>query len=95
MLGWTTYCRFFWPKFHPPRWNAPAPTFVCCTYCSTYDTVWSNAAYAIALLGVFATILTLARSRASWYALLGFVILAPPLGLPALYEGYRQARYRA
>ena len=92
MLEWTTYCRFFWPKLHPPTWNAPAYTFVCWAYCSTYDAVWSNAAYAIALLGVFVTILALQRTRTRGYALLGFGILALPLGLPALYEGYRQAR---
>jgi len=92
MLGWTTYCRFFWPKLHPPTWNAPAYTFVCWAYCSTYDAVWSNAAYVIALLGVVATVLTFQRTRTRGYALLGFGILALPLGLPALYAGYRRAR---
>ncbi len=91
MLGWTTYCRFFWPKLHPPTWNAPVYTFVCWLYCSTYDAVWSNAAYAIALLGIVATLLVLQRTRMRRYALLGFGILALPLGLPALYEGYRRA----
>ncbi|WP_276274003.1 hypothetical protein [Haloarcula litorea] len=91
MLAWTTYCRFFWPKLRPPTWNAPAYTFVCWLYCSTYDVIWSNAAYAIALLGVVATALALQRKRGSEYALLGFGVLALPLGLPALYEGYRRA----
>jgi hypothetical protein len=95
MLGWSTYCRFFWPKLQPPTWNAPAYTFICWLYCSTYDAVWSNAAYVIALLGVAATILALQRTRARGYALLGFGTLALPLGLPALYEGYRRARSRA
>lgn len=89
MLAWTTYCRFFWPKLYPSTWNAPAYTFVCWAYCSTYDAGWSNVAYAIALLGVFATILVVRRSRSRRYALLGFGILALPLGLPALYEYYR------
>ena len=87
MLGWTTYCRFFWPKLHPPTWNAPAYTFVCWLYCSTYDAIWSNAAFLIALLGAVATILILQRTRGAKYALIGFGILALPLGLPALYEG--------
>lgn len=91
MLGWTTYCRFFWPKLHPPTWNAPAYTFVCWLYCSTYDAVWSNTAYAIALLGAVGTLLVLQRTRSRVYVLLGFGILALPLGLPALYEGYRRA----
>jgi hypothetical protein len=52
MLGWTTYCRFFWPKLQPPTWNAPAYTFACWLYCSTYDAVWSDATYVVALLGV-------------------------------------------
>lgn len=39
----------------------PAYTFVCWLYCSTYDVIWSNAAYVIALLGIVATILALQR----------------------------------
>ncbi len=32
MLGWTSYCRFFWPKLHPPTWNArPTRSFAGCT----------------------------------------------------------------
>ncbi len=92
MLGWTTYCRFFWPKLHPPTWNAPAYTFVCWLYCSTYDTIWSNTAFLIALLGAVTTIMILQRTRRTKYALIGFGILALPLGLPALYEGARRAR---
>ncbi|MFD1600277.1 hypothetical protein [Halobellus rarus] len=92
MLGRTTYCRFFWPKLHPPTWNAPAYTFGCWLYCSTYDVLWSNAAFLIALLGAVATTLILQRRRGTKYALIGFGILAIPLGLPALYEGIRQAR---
>jgi len=91
MLGVTTYCRFFWPKLHPPTWSAPAYTFVCWLYCSTYDVIWSNTAYVIALLGAAATLLVLQRRRAT-YALIGFGILALPLGLPARYEGARRAR---
>jgi len=91
MLGWTTYCRFFWPKLHPPTWNAPAYTFVCWLYCSTYNAAWSNAVYVIVVLGVIATILVLQRTRPSRYVLLGFGILALPLGLPALYAGYLRA----
>lgn len=90
MVGWTTYCRFFWPKLSPPTWNAPSYTVVCWLYCSTYDVFWSNAAYAVALLGVVATLLGLWRRNGAGYAILGFGILAFPLGLPALYEGYRR-----
>ncbi|MDF9745057.1 hypothetical protein [Natrinema salsiterrestre] len=92
MLGWTTYCRYFWPKLHSPTWNAPAYTFVCWLYCSTYDVFWSNVAYLIALLGIVATILIFQRARGTKPTLLGFGILALPLGLPAFYEGCRQAR---
>ncbi|WP_262181112.1 hypothetical protein [Haloarcula laminariae] len=92
MLGWTTYCRFFWPKLHPPTWNAPAYTFVCWLYCSTYDVIWSNAAFLIALLGAVATVLILQRTRGTKYALIGFGVLALPLGLPALYVGSRRAK---
>ncbi|WP_336022683.1 hypothetical protein [Halobellus salinisoli] len=90
MLGWTTYCRFFWPKLHPPTWNAPAYTFVCWLYCSTYDVLWSNTAYVIALFGIVTTILVMRHQDRDRYALLGFGFLALPLGLPALYEGYRR-----
>ena len=90
MLGWTTYCRFFWPKLRPPTWNAPAYTFVCWLYCSTYNVLWSNTAYVIALFGIVTTILVVRHQDRDRYALLGFGILALPLGLPALYEGYRR-----
>ncbi|WP_256290830.1 hypothetical protein [Halobellus inordinatus] len=90
MLGWTTYCRFFWPKLNPPTWNAPAYTFVCWLYCSTYNVLWSNTAYVIALFGIVTTILVMRHQDRDRYALLGFGFLALPLGLPALYEGYRR-----
>jgi hypothetical protein len=91
MLGWTTYCRFFLPKLHPPTWNAPAYTFVCWAYCSTYDAVWSNAAYVIAVVGLVTTLLALRRTQHSRCLLIEFGMLALPIGLPALYEGYRRA----
>ena len=92
ILGWTTYCRFFWPKLHPPTWNAPAYTFVCWLYCSSYDALWSNLAYLIAFVGVVATVLVVRRRRGAGYALLGFGLLALPLGLPAAYAGARWAK---
>jgi hypothetical protein len=90
MFGWTTYCRFFWPKLHPPTWNAPSYTLICWLYCSTYNVVWSNTAYLIALFGIVATLLAVRNQNADGIALLGFGILALPLGLPAVYEGYRR-----
>jgi hypothetical protein len=92
MLGWTTYCRFLWPKLQPPTWNAPSYTLVCWLYCSSYDPLWSNVAYLVAALGIGATLLAAFRSRISPYALGLFGVLALPLGLPALYEGYRRSR---
>ncbi|WP_265111575.1 hypothetical protein [Halosolutus halophilus] len=92
MLGWTTYCRFFWPKLQPPTWNAPSYTFACWFYCSTYDVVWSNIAYGIALIGIGATALAIRRDSRASAALVAFGILALPLGLPALFEGYRRMR---
>lgn len=90
MVGWTTYCRFFWPRLQPPTWNAPSYTFVCWLYCSSYDVFWSNTAYMIALFGIVATLLAVRRRNGDGYALLGFGLLALPLGLPAVYEGYRR-----
>lgn len=90
MLAWSTYCRFFWLKLYPSTWNAPSYTLVCWLYCSSYDVLWSNAAFAIALFGIVATILAVRHKRGNGYALLGFGILALPLGLPAVYEGYRR-----
>jgi uncharacterized membrane protein HdeD (DUF308 family) len=90
MLGWTTYCRFFWPKLYPPTWNAPSYTLICWLYCSSYNVVWSNTAYLIALFGIIATLLAVRNQNADGVALLGFGILALPLGLPAVYEGYRR-----
>ncbi|SFQ20472.1 hypothetical protein SAMN05216277_1353 [Halolamina pelagica] len=72
MLGWTTYCRFFWPKLHPPTWNAPSYTFVCWLCCSSYDVVWSITAYVIALLGIVATLLAMRHQDVDSYVLLGF-----------------------
>nr|WP_323192518.1 hypothetical protein [Halostella sp. PRR32] len=72
------------------RANAPAYTFVCWLYCSTYDVLWSNTAYVIALFGIVTTILVVRHQDKDRYAFLGFGFLALPLGLPALYEGYRR-----
>lgn len=95
MVGWTTYCRFFWPKLQPPTWNAPAYTFVCWVYCATYDTVWSTAAYIIAFLGIVATWMALQDRNWTGYAVIGFGLFALPLGLPAVYEGYLRIVTRA
>ena len=91
MLTWTTYCRFFWPKLHPATWNAPSYTFVCWLYCSSYDVIWSNTAYVIATFGIAATFLAVRRQNGDASALLAFGLFALPLGLPAVYEGYRRA----
>jgi len=90
MLGWTTYCRFLWPKPHPATWNAPSYTFVCWLYCSSYEPVWSNAAYAVAGVGVVATAVAARRWRADTFALAAFGVLAFPLGLPSLFAAYRR-----
>lgn len=90
MFGWRPYCRFFWPKLHSPSRNAPSYTFVCWLYCSSYDVLWSNTAYVIALCGIVATLLAVRRRHGDGYALLGFGLLALPLGLPAVYERYRR-----
>ncbi|SFH67041.1 hypothetical protein SAMN04488066_11648 [Halorubrum aquaticum] len=92
MLSWTTYCRVFWPKLHPPTWNAPSYTFICWLYCSSYDVVWSNTAYLIVLSGIVATLLAVRNQNADGITLLGFGLLALPLGLPAVYEGFRRTK---
>ena len=90
MLAFTTYCRFFWPKPHPATWNAPSYTLVCWGYCSTYDPLWSNLAYAVALSGIGATYLAYRESTYAEHALASFGILAFPLGVPALFGAYRR-----
>jgi hypothetical protein len=90
MLAWTTYCRLFWPKLYPPTWNAPSYTLVCWCYCSSYDPLWSNLAYVVAGVGVVGTVLAWRADDRARYALVAFGVLALPLGLPALYEGYRR-----
>ncbi|WP_436927886.1 hypothetical protein [Halosimplex amylolyticum] len=91
MIALTTYCRFFWPKPQPATWNAPAYTFVCWAYCSTYDPLWSNLAYAIAAVGVIAFGMLVRGSSLSVAAEATFGALALPLGLPALFDAYRRA----
>jgi len=90
MLGLTTYCRFFWPKLFPASWNAPSYTLVCWLYCSSYVPLWSNLAYAVAGFGVVATGLALWHTDRAPYALVAFGVLAFPLGVPAIYAGYRR-----
>lgn len=89
MFAWTTYCRFFWPKLHPPTWNAPSYTFVCWLYCSSYDPLWSNLAYAVATLGALSIVLGARYEWATKYGTAAFGVLSLPLGFPALYEAYR------
>ena len=90
MFGLTNYCRFFWPKLHPPTWNAPSYTLVCWGYCSTYEPIWSNLAYVVAFFGVGATYLAYRNSSYARPALAIFGIFAFPLGIPALFDGYRR-----
>lgn len=90
MLGWTTYCRFLWPKLYPPTWNAPSYTLACWLYCSSYDPVWSNLAYAIAGLGLVAATLSWRGGRSGAYGLAAFGVLSFPLGTPALLVASRR-----
>ncbi|MFB6176540.1 MAG: hypothetical protein ABEI99_05250 [Halobaculum sp.] len=90
MVTLTTYCRLFWPKLYPPSWNAPSYTLVCWAYCSSYDPMWSNAAYVVAAFGAVTTVAAFQRwGRAP--VLLGiFGVAAFPLGIPALVEARRR-----
>lgn len=88
MIGWTAYCRFFWPKLQPQSWNAPAYTLVCWLYCSSYIPFWSNLAYLISSLGIAASLLSLLRSNKAPLILAIFGVLAFPLGIPALCEAH-------
>jgi len=90
MLAFTTYCRFYWPKLQPPTWNAPSYTLVCWGYCSTYDPLWSNLAYAVVVFGVGAAYLAYRDSTYAKHALATFGVLAFPLGVPAVYDAYRR-----
>jgi hypothetical protein len=90
MIGWTTYCRFLWPKLQPASWNAPAYTFICWLYCSTYQAIWSNLAFAIAAFGVFSGFLAWRQHLKAPVLLMGFGILSLPLGLPVFIRGYRR-----
>ena len=91
MIALTTYCRFFWPKPSPATWNAPAYTFVCWAYCSTYDPLWSNVAYGVAGIGAVAFGLLVRRSSFAVATEATFGVLALPLGLPALFDAYRRS----
>jgi hypothetical protein len=90
MIAWTTYCRFFWPKLDPATWNAPAYTFVCWAYCSSYVPLWSTTAYVIAGIGLLAFVFAILHSRFVTVLEVAFGILALPLGLPALFDAYRR-----
>ncbi|GGL29462.1 hypothetical protein GCM10009037_11410 [Halarchaeum grantii] len=89
MLALTTYCRFLWPKLHPPTWNAPAYTFLCWGYCSTYVSAWSDLAYLVTGLGAAAFLLRRRDASHARLATGAFGVLALPLGLPALYAALR------
>jgi hypothetical protein len=91
MFALTTYCRFCWPKPSPATWNAPSYTFVCWLYCSSYDPVWSNLAYGVAIVGMVATGLLARRESLGVTVEALFGVLAFPLGLPALYDAHRRS----
>jgi len=90
MFAWTTYCRVFWPKLQPPTWNAPSYTLVCWLYCSSYDPLWSNLAYAVATVGAAVALFGAPKGRATTYGMAAFGVLSLPLGLPAVYAAYRR-----
>lgn len=93
MIGLTTYCRYFWPKPDPATWNAPAYTFVCWAYCSTYNPLWSTVAYAVAGIGFLAFVLVACRSSIGVTMEGIFGVLSLPLGLPVLFDAYRRTEY--
>ncbi len=82
-----------WPKVAPPTWNAPSYTIVCWKYCSSYEPIWRNLAYGIILIGLIATVLGVRRATGGRHVLLGFGLVALPLGLPAVFEGSRRTRW--
>jgi len=90
MLGWTTYCRFFWPKLEPATWNAPSYTLVCWLYCSSYEPMWSNITYGIAGIGIIGIFAAYFYTRQAKYLIGAFGVLAFPLGIPAIFEAYRR-----
>lgn len=90
MVALTTYCRLFWPKLSPSSWNAPSYTLVCWAYCSSYEPMWSNAAYAVATFGVVTTVAAFRRWGRAPVLLVIFGVAAFPLGIPALVEARRR-----
>lgn len=90
MFGWTTYCRFFWPKPDPATWNAPAYTFTCWLYCATYEPFWSNITFGIVGIGFFGILAAYFYASKAKYPIAVFGVLALPLGIPALFEAYRR-----
>ena len=90
MLGWTTYCRFFWPKLEPATWNAPSYTLACWLYCSSYEPLWSNITYGIAGIGILGIFAAYFYTRQAKYLIGAFGVLAFPLGIPAIFEAYRR-----
>lgn len=90
MTALTAYCATVYVPNVTPTPLGPAATAVCWAFCATGGAVWGALALGIAGLGLFAWLTTAREWRASGWATITFGVLSLPLGLPALYLGYRR-----
>jgi len=86
------YCSLVYVPLVSPAPLGPAATAVCYAFCATGAPVWGVVTAAVAGLGGLAWV-SAERDwdRQGWLAVL-FGVLSLPLGVPAVYWGYRRVR---
>ena len=92
MTGLHLYCRFVYVPTVTPTPLGPAATAACWAYCATGASVWGLVTVAVATLGLLAWLATARGWRGGASTTLAFGVLSLPLGVPAIYLGYRRLR---
>lgn len=86
----TLYCGLVYVPNVTPTPLGPAATAVCWAFCATGVAIWGLLAALVAGLGLLAWFATSADWRGADQATLAFGVLSLPLGVPAVYLGYRR-----
>lgn len=92
MTALTAYCASVYVPNVTPTPLGPAATAVCWAYCATGASVWGLLASLVATAGLLTWLASSRGWRGADRLAVAFGVLSLPLGVPALYYGYRRLR---
>ena len=92
MLVLSLYCRVVYVPNVTPTPLGPAATGLCWAYCATGIGLWSNLALGTAGLGLIAWAASRREWQSDWLFAVLFGVFSLPLGVPAIWYGFRSRR---